>query len=71
MSMSTLYDGQIRVYRSDNGDAVMVPAHWMDDPELSKPFRKTPPRSAPKTPSSSKTHRSGSPDNETPDGAKE
>lgn len=33
---------KIKVYRKDTGDIVHVPAHWMDHPVLSAPFRKTP-----------------------------
>ena len=33
---------KIKVYRKDTGEKVRVPAHWMDHPSLSKPFRKTP-----------------------------
>lgn len=33
---------QIKVYRKDTGEIVRVPAHFMDHPVLSKPFRKTP-----------------------------
>ncbi len=36
----------INVYRKDNGAKVRVPAHWMDHPTLSKPFRKTPSQKA-------------------------
>ena len=33
---------KINVYRVRDGVKVEVPAHWMDNPHLSKHFRKTP-----------------------------
>ena len=41
---------KIPVYRKDTGELVHVPAHWMDNKTLSKPFRKTPPTSGGNTP---------------------
>lgn len=32
----------VDVYRKDNGRKQRVPAAWMDDSRLSRPFRKTP-----------------------------
>ena len=33
---------KVKVYRKDTGEIVRVPAHFMDHPVLSEPFRKTP-----------------------------
>lgn len=33
---------QIEAYRKDTGEKVRIPEHWLDDPILGKPFRKTP-----------------------------
>ena len=33
---------KIKVYRGDTGEIVWVPEHWMDNPILKKPFRRTP-----------------------------
>lgn len=35
-------DGLITVYRSDTGEKVRIPPHWLDNPDLAVPFRKTP-----------------------------
>ena len=43
-------DGFIDVYRSDTGEKTQVPAHYMDHPILSKPFRKTPKQRAEESP---------------------
>jgi hypothetical protein len=40
---------KIKVYRKDTGEIVRVPEHWMDNPSLSKPFRKTPSQKARET----------------------
>lgn len=32
----------VDVYAKTTGEKYRVPAHWMDHPTLSKPFRKTP-----------------------------
>lgn len=37
----------IDVWRKDNGEKVVVPKHWMDDPELGKPFTTTEPKAEP------------------------
>jgi hypothetical protein len=37
----------IDVWRKDNGEKVRVPQHWMDDPELGKPFTTTEPKADP------------------------
>ncbi len=36
----------INVYAKDTGLKHRVPAHWMEHPTLSKPFRKTPKQNA-------------------------
>ncbi len=33
---------KINAYRVDTGEKVRIPEHWLDDPTLGKPFRKTP-----------------------------
>lgn len=33
---------KVKAYRKDTGEIVRVPAHWLEHPELGKPFRKTP-----------------------------
>lgn len=38
---------KILVYRKDTGERVSVPEAWMNNPRLSKPFRKTPPTGGP------------------------
>lgn len=39
----------VNVYSRTTGDKHRVPAHWMDHPTLSKPFRKTPKQRASET----------------------
>lgn len=39
----------INVYDRKSGNKHRVPAHWMDHPTLSKPFRKTPKQRASET----------------------
>jgi hypothetical protein len=34
---------KVPVYRKDTGERVYIPEHWLDNKNLSKPFRKTPP----------------------------
>lgn len=36
----------IQVYRSQTGERVTIPEHWLDHPELGKGFRKTKPPAA-------------------------
>ena len=45
-----IIDGFIDVYRSDTGEKMQVPAHYMDHPILSKLFRKTPKQRAEESP---------------------
>ncbi|CAI9417372.1 hypothetical protein [Nocardioides sp. T2.26MG-1] len=35
-------DGLITVYRTDTGEKVRIPPHWMDNPTLAAPFQRTP-----------------------------
>jgi hypothetical protein len=38
---------KITAYRKDNGEEVRIPEHFLDHPELGKPFRKTKPQAQP------------------------
>lgn len=38
----TTFDGFVDVYDKKTGIKQRVPEHWLDNPVLSKPFRKTP-----------------------------
>lgn len=38
---------KITAYRKDTGEEVRIPEHFLDHPELGKPFRKTKPQAQP------------------------
>ena len=49
----------IDAYRKDTGEKVRIPGHWIDHPELGRPFAKTPSQKARETRSTEKAPAAG------------